>query len=101
MPPMYDFLCPECETGEERNVPYAEREDQQCHTCGKVLLRMFPAPMVLSASFPDGHKRKGWSEMREASKLNKESANSPHDRRKEIEKEIKKLGVDIKTTKGP
>lgn len=95
----YNFSCIPCELTEERQVPYVERDQQICHTCGESMTRHFPAPMVTQASYPDGMKRKGWAEMREASKLNKEAIVSKDPgHRKAIEKEIRN-GLKVSITK--
>lgn len=55
--------------------------------------RVFEAPMHMQASFPDGTKRKGWDQMREAAKIEKEALKQPQNKRTEFAAEIKKLGV--------
>lgn len=34
---LYDFECEVCGVLEERNVPYEERNDQECAECGNVM----------------------------------------------------------------
>lgn len=91
--PTYDYDCEACGDTYDLLVPYAEREEQVCPVCAGPVTRQFPSRMVLKASFPDGHKRKGWDKVREASKLNIEKAGTRVSDRKEISREIKKLGV--------
>lgn len=95
--PNYDYECIICLVLEERQVIYEDRDEQFCMKCENPLKRHFPAPMVTRASYPDGHKRKGWAEMREASKLNQEAIVSKSDsHKKQIATEIRdKLKVNI------
>ncbi len=56
------------------------------------------APMVLKQSYPDGLRgqKDSWRKMRDAAKLNVEIARTPAHKRAELEKERKKLNVNIK-----
>jgi hypothetical protein len=49
--------------------------------------------MVMEVALPDGTKRKGWDKLKEAAKLNVEASTSKGESRKEIQAEIKKLGI--------
>lgn len=93
----YEYECIVCEVFEDRQVPYLVRDEQFCTTCENPLVRQFPTPGVTRASYVDGTRRKGWAEMREASKLNREAAGSMStDTKREIAREIRnKLRVDI------
>lgn len=96
--PTYDYTCrkPECETSWEAVVRYEDRDIMSCPTCGSLdIQRHFPSPMVLKASFPDGHKRKGWADFREAAKLNKAKANARPEHKGEYAAEIRKMGVKV------
>lgn len=97
MPPIYDFTCETCQDTYDLMVKYDERDSQTCPVCSSPVIRHFPSPMILKASHHDGIKRRGWAEMREASKLNKEAASSgSEENRKAIAKEIReKLKVNI------
>lgn len=55
--------------------------------------RIYEAPMQLRASFPDGHKRKGWAELRESAKLEKLAAVSDAGTKKEIKDTIRQMGI--------
>lgn len=55
--------------------------------------RVYTAPTLMTASYPDGLKRKGFAELKESAKLHREAAVSGKEKRQEIAKEIRKLGV--------
>lgn len=99
MSPTYDYACTECHALFDVHIRYVDRDDYEkvggCPDCGSIKLeRQFPAPMVLKASYPDGTKR--FTDMKEAAKLNREAANSmKQDTKKEIAREIRKLGVRV------
>lgn len=69
------FFCPECEE------PAGERA--------------ISSPNSTKASFVDGHRRKGWDKLKEAASLNKQRAVAREDTKKELTKEIRKLGVGV------
>ena len=48
---------------------------------------------MLKEAFPDGIKRRGFSDLKEVAKLEKESALAKPDKKKEIAAEIRKLGA--------
>lgn len=76
-------------------VPYEKRLENTCPMCGEKGEYQFPAPNVVGKeSFLDGHKRKGWAEIREKSKLQQEARKSrSREKRSEIASEIRKLSV--------
>ncbi len=96
--PNYDFLCQECGHTTVENYPHAERPAVvPCRACGSGNAQYrIAAANVMSVALPDGTKREGFAELREASKLNLESATAKPDRKKEIREEIKKMRVDIR-----
>lgn len=87
------LLCKDC--GEEWDdlVERSERDSlHPCRECGKIAAeRVFTAPAVMNTALPDGTKRKGFTEMKEVARLEKEMANKPHNQRKDIKAEIQKL----------
>ncbi len=95
--PTYTYKCHTCEHVTEKDFKYSERPSTlECEECRDMAEYTISAPHVMRASFPDGHKRKGWDAVRHASKLNvARSAESNPETRKEISKEIKKLNVKI------
>jgi hypothetical protein len=54
--------------------------------------------MVMEESYPDGLRgqKDSWRKMRDAAKLNVEIARTPAHKRTELEKEKKKLNVNIR-----
>lgn len=94
--PTYEWTCDDCEHRWDLLVPYDRRDDAypcpDCGTCNTT--RRFPAPAVMGVALPDGTKRKGFAEMREAINLTKEKAVARTDaQRKELAGEIRKLGI--------
>lgn len=62
--------------------------------CGQKAEYQFPAPMIMSASYPDGVRK--FTDMKEAAKLNREAVDSKSkETKKEIAAEIKKMGVRV------
>lgn len=91
--PSYDFYCTHCGNEDIMVVAYERRDDlYSCSECGEDLTRRFPTPMIAKASHPDGTTKR-FRDLKEAAKLEKEAANSKPDRKAEITREIKKLGV--------
>lgn len=43
--PTYDYQCDVCKRQEERMVPLAGRDKQECRTCGDPLKRLLAAPL--------------------------------------------------------
>ena len=67
-----------------------------CPDCGAEAQYRISMPNITGkASFLDGHKRKGWADLKEANKLVREAASSKKDTAKEIRQEIKKLKVRV------
>lgn len=96
MPPNYDYACETCDSVTIENFRIAERPDSITCACGGTAKFRIAAPNLMQASFPDGTRRKGWSELREASKLNKAMAvEKKADRKREMAAEIRKMGVKI------
>lgn len=95
--PIYQYECRECETYWEVIVPYSQRDSQPCPACTSLNVEtLLAAPTVLRASYRDGHKRKGWQDLREANKLVREKALARGDQnRREIANEIKRIGVKV------
>lgn len=96
---IYLWKCVVCGQHEEVERPMADSSlppDTGCapweepHTAD--WQRVYEAPMQLKASYPDGHKRKGWAEQREAVKLEKQAAvTGSRQTRAEISKEIRTI----------
>ncbi len=101
---IYLWRCNDCDVYEEVQRPIAEcampPEGGDCEavapgalTSGHNWVRVFQAPMQLKASFPDGHKRKGWDVLKESARLEKEAAVSKKETKAEIRNEIRKMGI--------
>ena len=101
--PNYSYECKVCAAGEELILfaKYEERDNQVCPECSTPVTRQISAPNVMRASYPDGTKRKGFQDLKEAAKLNREAAGEKagSERRKEIVSQIRKMRVDISKDK--
>lgn len=90
----YNYRCSDCDI---ETIEFFRFEDRPatiiCGVCGGKSEYRIATPMVFKAAYLDGTKR--FSDLKEAAKLNKESAHSKPERQKEIAKEIKKLGVGV------
>jgi hypothetical protein len=88
----YDYLCRVCEG---RFGELFERDSQpETHDCicGGVADLTIGAPMPLRKSYHDGYKRGGdYQLLKEASQLEKKMYNLPHEKRREMQKEIQTL----------
>lgn len=92
-----DFKCPDCNETWDDIVGTDEKDNKfKCPYClSDNASRTFSAPNFTRASYVDGVKRAGFQEFKEAAKLNKESAVSGNDKKKEIAREIRKMGVRV------
>ena len=94
--PNYEWSCEQCGNHWEAVVRYEDRDSPQaCSECGSVGARHFPSPTVLKASYPDGHRRKGWADMKEIARLKVEAAGARKEAKKDIVSEIRKLGGKV------
>jgi len=87
-----DILCGDCN---ERSAIIIERSSvndaQVCELCGGKAERVISALHKTKQSFVDGTKRKGWSDLKQASKIEGEMFSKPHDKRQKHQAEIDKL----------
>ncbi len=98
MPPLYDFRCQGCSFNYELVVKYEDRDKEQyCEFCGETKGKRYysKVPMVTKASYPDGYKRKGWTDVVTDAKLREtlSTTRSEDDKaiiHKEITERIKK-----------
>ena len=91
-----DLYCPECNLKSWDTLPKSEATYEvrwDCPNCGasQSVKRIPSAPMVAKASYPDGHKRKGFQELKEANHLRTELAGLPGQERAKAEREIDRL----------
>lgn len=99
--PNYSWQCRDCEVSVEIHRPMAQSDippgaEFECLCPRHKAIqwqRVYEMPGTTKESFLDGHKRKGWSELKEAAKLQREAAVSSRDKRKEIAQEIRRMGV--------
>lgn len=85
------FICTECSHGWEDLIKRNEKDSPHpCPSCGTGVVRAFEVGHHTRASYVDGNGR--FKEAKEASKLNREMAGSKQENKKEIAKEIRKLG---------
>lgn len=89
-----DIMCPDCNHKWDTIVSSEEVDlNFLCGECGMENARKcISTPMIMTAALPDGTKR--FSDMKEAAKLKTvKSQTNDADTRKNISKEIRKLGV--------
>lgn len=93
--PNFCYRCDGCEVETVEFYKFEERPVSiSCTSCGASSYYQIATPMILKASYPDGTKR--FQDMKEAAKLNKESAGAAgQETKKEIAREIRKLGVGV------
>lgn len=100
---IYTWKCTQCDFHQEVTRPMSEHdrrpdaeyeEEGSCGCGANRWVRVYTPPAIMSAAYPDGYKRKGFTELKEAAKLEKERAVARTDsQRNEITKEITKMGV--------
>lgn len=90
--PTYSYHC-DCGSETSHTCEYSKRpEIIICDGCGhESAMYAISAPNVMRTALPDGTKRKGWAEMREASKMNKQAAVAQGETKKELVREINKI----------
>lgn len=95
--PTYTFQCDECGSSTEEFYKYSERpETIQCACGGKASHTITAVGLMVKEAYLDGTKRKGFADLKEASKLNKEKARARDDsNRRELAAEIRKMGVKL------
>jgi len=91
-----DLYCPECnlktwDTLPKSEATYENRWD--CPSCGATqsVKRIPSAPMVAKASYPDGYKRRGFQDLKEAANLEVERMSMPLAERTQVKSEIDRL----------
>lgn len=89
-----DLQCDRCGVVSVVVIDKADREkEHECPIpeCGGTGYAVMGSPTVLKASFPDGHKRKGWSDLKTTVKLEREMAHMPSEKRAELKREVRKI----------
>lgn len=96
--PTYTYLCAECESSTEEFFKYSERPETVTCACGGTASHTItPVGLMVKEAYLDGTKRKGWADVKEASKLNREmNVTRDAESRKQIAQEIRKTGAQIR-----
>lgn len=91
--PSYQYKCAECDIVYTEFRTYEERDlGGQCDLCHVPMKRVFlSAPGQMNVALPDGTKRPGFSDLKEAAKLEADAFDSRPTERKLLEGEINKL----------
>jgi DNA-directed RNA polymerase subunit RPC12/RpoP len=96
------FVCDGC--GSEFDLVVDKRERDlpvPCNTCGLQARPTFSVPRNLRASHPDGTRRRGFAELREASEIEAASFDLPPADRGKAAAEIAKLRAAPSSTGKP
>lgn len=98
-----DLLCEKCGLRTVVTMPRSQATYENrwnCDDCREfnTVKRVPSAPLVAKASYPDGYKRKGFQELKEANHLRTELAGLPGEERAKAEREIDRL--EQRTSKG-
>ncbi len=93
--PNYEYTCDQCETVTIHFRSFERRHEKAECLCGAEASYTISAPALMQASYPDGTRRKGFQDMREAAKLSTEAASAKQGTKKEIAGEIRKLGIRV------
>ena len=89
-----DIRCADCDLVASTLVDREEiatLKEWECPDCQGSMTRTVSAPNQTRKSFTDGTKRTGMQDLKEASRLQIDMAELPHDKRAGISKEIKDL----------
>lgn len=91
-----DLWCFECNARTWATLSRAEASYEarwDCTDCGSLqsIKRIPSAPMVAKASFPDGYKRAGFQELKEANRLREEVSSLGIEDRTKVNQEIDRL----------
>ena len=91
--PTYEFQCTVCDSINVEQFRMAERPDHIKCACGGRANYIISMPnLMVKEAMLDGTRRKGFAELKEANKLNRERDNiRDSGKRKRIADEIKKL----------
>jgi hypothetical protein len=88
----FDFKCPACQLVETHVEDTENIEEHLCTMCGEKMDRLFGAPQVLKASWPDGKCiDQATRDLQKSYKVESEMFSLPNNKRAEHKKEIKRL----------
>lgn len=96
--PNYSYYCESCETTSDHLFRIGSRPDTApCGECDKSAIYVLVPPAIMTHAYLDGTKRKGFQDLKEASKLNRLAAGTDNQAEKQtLKNEIQnKLRVNI------
>lgn len=92
----YSYKCQTCDSITVDNYKMAERPEHIECACGGIAKFIITAVGIMTHSYADGVKRRGFQDLKEASKLNMAAAGTDDLKKKaEIRAEISKLNVKL------
>ena len=96
--PTYTYQCRECESFTEDFFKFSDRPDTITCACGAVADHTITAVgLMTKEAYLDGTKRKGFQDLKEASKLNRLSnIQKDGESKRQIASEIRRMGVQLK-----
>lgn len=87
-----DIRCQDCDLVTDIII---DRDEQGgtwgCPECGGAMSKTLSAPNITRASYVDGTKRKGFEDMKQAVRVEREMMDLPPEKRSEHKKAIKEL----------
>jgi hypothetical protein len=87
-----DIRCDKCDLVAATLVERSERDSSwECPDCAGTMTRTISAPNITRKSFVDGTKRKGFADMKEAVRVEREMMDLPHDKREGHHRAIREL----------
>ena len=89
-----DIRCDKCDLVAATLVDRQEiitHKEWECPDCQGTMTRTISAPNITRKSFVDGTKRKGFADMKEAVRVEREMMDLPHDKREGHQRAIKEL----------
>jgi hypothetical protein len=87
-----DIRCDTCDLVAATLVERSERDGSwECPDCMGIMTRTISAPNITRKSFVDGTKRKGFADMKEAVRVEREMMDLPHDKREGHQRAIREL----------
>lgn len=98
MCPTYTYRCEKCDQVTDGFFRLTETRPDElpCIVCGESATYELASPLVMRNSHPDGVKRKGWADLKEASKLNRAVAGTDNlEEKAALKREIKKTGFSF------
>lgn len=87
-----DVRCGACRVTHNLIVDKHDRDKvHACPTCGEDCVAVLSAPAIFKAAHVDGHVDDGLRKLADASRIEAESFNLPHDKREHHDKAIREL----------